>query len=163
MAVRRIIMDKGGFFYQYSVLISPDFWIQAGGFRIQNLYYPPKALECRHFLDLTPLLGYFTQLVLVGGVPSVFLLDYATKDIFTPQHNGAAPKHLFINEYTELMSLAEKQKFLPLRDEEMIRFYELRDRWPAMHRDAPDQASSEPGDGNPLRHFSPYTPDPAPG
>jgi hypothetical protein len=89
-------------------------------------------------LNLSPILLYFIQLTIACGVPSVFLLDYATKGLFLPERESASPSPEFQSEYHELMWLKEKQMLTPLSDAEMLRFYELRDRWPAMHRDKPE-------------------------
>ena len=75
-------------------------------------------------------------MILTVGVPGVFLLNYATKDLFLHEKEETpASEAQFRSEYDELMWLAEKEKHAPLSEKEMLRFYELRDKWPEMHAD----------------------------
>ena len=61
-------------------------------------------------------------------------MNYATNDILFSKKGSRISKPHFISEYDELMWLAKKQKG-NLSEEETLRFYELRDRWPEMHSD----------------------------
>lgn len=126
------------------------------GIGIQKLYYSVSVFDYRPILNLGPVLLYVIQLTIAGGVPSVFLLDYATRGLFLPEPESTSPNPQFPSEYHELMWLKEKQMLTPLSDPEMLRFYELRDKWPAMHRDQPEAGvPSTSGDWSPrLGSFS---------
>jgi hypothetical protein len=107
-------------------------------------------------LNLSPILLYVIQLTIAGGVPSVFLLDYVTKGLFLPETEVASPSPQFPSEYHELMWLKEKQMLTPLSEAEMLRFYELRDRWPAMHRDQPEATVPSIGRGRATDRFQSF-------
>jgi len=74
------------------------------------------------------------QLVLIGGIGGIVVVKYATEGIILPGEESRGAKPKFANEYDELMWLAEKQRG-SLSEEEMLRFYQLRDKWPEMHLD----------------------------
>jgi hypothetical protein len=74
------------------------------------------------------------QLTLIGWIGGVFIVNYATRDLFVSEERSKTSKPHFVSEYDELMWLADKQKG-SLSEEETLRFYELRDRWPEMHSD----------------------------
>ena len=84
-----------------------------------------------HFLLLETV-----QIVLTSGVGGVFILNYATKGLFLKDNEPWVDAHGFASDYQELMWLAERQK-QHLSEEEMHRFYQLRDNWPKMHSQIP--------------------------
>ena len=61
-------------------------------------------------------------------------MKYATNGMIVSEKEPNVLKPGFASEYDELIWLAEKQKG-SLSDEETLRFYELRDKWPEMHSD----------------------------
>jgi len=83
-------------------------------------------------LDFQFLLVTLLQIMLTGGVGGVFIVGYATKDIFTREENLQPTEPQFATEYDELMWLAERQKH-HLSHEETRRFYQLRQEWTKMH------------------------------
>jgi len=72
------------------------------------------------------------QLLLTSGVGSVFILNFATKDIFVKEEVPVDNEPRFATDYDELMWLAERQK-QHLDSRETRRFFQLRRGWPEMH------------------------------
>jgi hypothetical protein len=80
-----------------------------------------------HFLLLD-----MVQIILTAGVGGVFIIGYATKDIFLTEENPRSDGLEFANDYEELMWLAARQR--QHNDlAETRRFYQLRRNWAAMH------------------------------
>ena len=72
------------------------------------------------------------QMLIFGGVGGVFIVSYATRDIFLKEEAPQVIAPRFASAYEELMWLAEKQKKHP-NSEEMRRFFQLRHSWSEMH------------------------------
>jgi len=85
-------------------------------------------------LGITSVLLTIVQLAHVGGVGGIVVVKHAVKGIKIPEKETKVSKLRFASDYEELMWLAEKQKG-SLSEEEILRFYQLRDRWPVMHFD----------------------------
>ena len=83
-------------------------------------------------MDIQDFLFTTLQLLLTGGVGGVFILAYATKDIFLTEEEPPVDGPRFASDYQELMWLADKQK-KHLDIEETHRFYQLRQNWSEMH------------------------------
>jgi hypothetical protein len=71
------------------------------------------------------------QMVLTGGVGGVVVASYALNDILLKEEPAAAIPS-FASDYQELMWLAERQRS-HADNEETLRFFQLRQRWPEMH------------------------------
>jgi len=80
-----------------------------------------------HFLLLDAV-----QIILTAGVGGVFILGYATRDLFLEEENRQPGGPRFTSEYQELMWLAERQRG-HASAEERQRFYQLRHNWSEMH------------------------------
>jgi len=80
-----------------------------------------------HFLLLDAV-----QIVLTSGVGAVFILGYATKDLFVKDESPQQSGPHFASEYQELMWLAERERS-HASVEERQRFYQLRHDWVRMH------------------------------
>jgi hypothetical protein len=78
------------------------------------------------------LLIFILQILLTGGVGGIIVVGFATKGIFISEQTPAPENHRFVNEYQELMWLAEKQRHR-FNVEETRRFYQLRHNWSLMH------------------------------
>jgi len=91
-------------------------------------------------LGVTSALSTIVQLALLGGVGGIVVVKHAIRGITISDVKPKA-KPSFPSEYDELMWLEEKQKD-SLTEEETLRFYELRDKWPEMHLDHPTSSSS---------------------
>jgi len=77
------------------------------------------------------LIAAFRALV-TGGVGGVFIVTYATRDLFTKEDGFKPTGPRFVNDYQELMWLAAREKHTASA-EEVRRFYQLRRYWPEMH------------------------------
>ena len=80
-----------------------------------------------HFLLLDTV-----QIILTAGVGGVFILGYATRDLFLEEENRQPGGPRFASEYQELMWLAERERG-HASAEERQRFFQLRHSWPEMH------------------------------
>ena len=85
-------------------------------------------------MGVASVLSTIVQLALVGGVGGIVVVKHAIKGITITEKQTEGSKLRFVSDYEELMWLAEKQKG-SLSEEETLRFYQLRDRWPIMHLD----------------------------
>jgi hypothetical protein len=83
-------------------------------------------------LDFADLLAVTLQVLLTAGVGGVFLVSYATKDIFLVEEEPKPAEHLFYSEYDELMWLAGRQRQCT-DGAETQRFFQLRHHWSEMH------------------------------
>ena len=83
-------------------------------------------------MDVQDFLFITLQLLLTGGVGGVFILAYATKDIFLTDEEPPLEGPRFASDYEELMWLADRQR-LHINEKETKRFYQLRQEWPDMH------------------------------
>lgn len=81
------------------------------------------------------------QMILVGGIGGIPLMAYATSGLFLKKEPPSETL-AFTSEYHELMWLASRARG-GLTEGEMLRFYELRDRWPTMHSDVPGELTAE--------------------
>ena len=72
------------------------------------------------------------QIVLTAGIGGVFILAYATRDLFLKEDNPWSGGPRFASDYQELMYLAERQKEHPSTEEKQ-RFFQLRHNWSQMH------------------------------
>ena len=88
--------------------------------------FPPNELDLDYFLLSA------VQLLLTSGVGAVFILNFATKDIFLREDTQMDNEPRFSTDYDELMWLAERQK-QHLDSRETRRFFQLRREWSEMH------------------------------
>ena len=72
------------------------------------------------------------QLILTGGVGGVFIVTYATRDLFLREVEPPLERPNFASDYQELMWLVEKRG-QGLTTQEVRRFYQLRKEWSKMH------------------------------
>ena len=79
-----------------------------------------------HFLLLDTV-----QIILTSGGAAVFILSYATRDIFL-REESPQPDGRFASQYDELMWLANKERGNTSL-EERRRFFRLRHDWYEMH------------------------------
>ena len=80
----------------------------------QQISFVPHRLGIHHLLIST------LQLILTGGVGGVFIVAYATRDLFLEEEESPDGQPVFLSDYEELKWLAKKEK-RQLSEEEIRR------------------------------------------
>ena len=83
-------------------------------------------------MDIQFLLLDTVQIILTAGIGGIFILGYATTDIFLKEESPQADGPRFADDYQELMWLAGRQR-RHIDADETQRFFQLRHNWSKMH------------------------------